>query len=154
MLYAHLLKRLCYYCRSIFLQNFNPYIPSDHLRPIFKTENVPVLTISHDFQSPNLGFLSWCIFITHFLLLPCMLEPWCIFKTLFLLLPCRLEPLCICKTMFVKTLLLPFEERTYSTLHVISLLLPCRLSVCTHHRIRNDRIEKPFKGRQYVYNLL
>ena len=107
MLYAHLLKRLCYYCRSICLQNFNPYIPSDHLRPIFKTENVPVLTISHDFQSPNLGFLSWCIFITHFLLLPCMLEPWCVFITHFLLLPCMLEPWCIFKTLF--------------------LLLPCRL---------------------------
>ena len=73
------------------------------------------MTLSHDFQSPNLGLLPWCIFKTHFLLLTCRLEPWCIFKT-----------------VYVMTLLLPFEERTYSSLQVISLLLPCRLSVCTH----------------------
>ena len=65
---------------------------------IFKTHNSLVMTLCHDFQSPNLGLLPWCIFKPHFLLLPCILEPWCIFKTvlvitLLLLLKGGLTPL-------------------------------------------------------------
>ena len=81
---------------------------------IFKTQNALVMTLCHDFQSPNMGLLPWCIFRTHFLLLPCRLKPWCIFKT-----------------VNVMTLLMLFEERTYSSLQVTTLLLPF-VFLCVH----------------------